>query len=259
MINRLKSIWQEYSDKDNILVYQFGKVGSTALQTSIPNAIHTHALYGNFPCHIYSSQQRKGLNWFFGYFGDFIKRVAIRRRKEIKIIVIVREPISRNISMFFQDLAHWIYHYAESKNFDNRFSGDDYLENVFYESFDHNYINYWFDKELSRFVGFDVLGERLNPDVGYSRIKKGKFDILICQQENIGVWHKALKEFNDIDLELINNNVGDNKWYGDIYKKFKKSFVPSQSYIDKAYSSKYVEKIYSAEQIKKIRCKYEKK
>ena len=256
MFKKFFDVWREYSNPKNILVYQFGKVGSTALEKSLPGSIHTHMLYGNSPCHVHLAQRRQGIKKIYGFFGDFIKRLAISRRDEIKIVTIVREPVARNVSMFFQDLSHWIYHYVGLGNHDNRFTGPEYLEDVFYKSFDHSYINRWFSDEFQRFTGIDLVSEAFDVDKGYKVIKNGKFNVLVIRYESFSKLSAAINEFIGVNIEMDESNIGDDKWYGPLYKEFKRSYAPSSEYMNEMYSYPYVKNYYSDNEIKGFMKKY---
>ncbi|MFC6670553.1 putative capsular polysaccharide synthesis family protein [Marinobacterium aestuariivivens] len=244
MLTRLKSVWDTYSNPDNIIIYQMGKVGSSSLEKSIPNSIHTHMMYGNSPCHVHLDQRRRGLKKAVGFIGDSIKRAAVMQRDEIKIITPIREPAARNVSMFFQDLAHWIYHYCDLGNHDNRFDDSRFLEKVFQDAFDHKYALDWFDTEFRRFTGVDIYATPYNKEQGYMEIRQGKFHILIIDSKRIKENISIIETFSGRKIDIQDSNIADNKWYGLLYKEFKKNF-DMERYKNSLQSHRFYEKFYT--------------
>jgi hypothetical protein len=65
----------------------------------------------------------------------------------------------------------------------------------------------------------------------------------------------ALKEFLGLSgpLELYHSNVGNNKYYYDVYQEFKNTIRIPQWYIDKMYDFKYMRHFYSETEIEAFR------
>jgi hypothetical protein len=221
MFRKLKETYRIYSNVDNVLIYQMGKVGSTSLENSLKNSIHIHTLYGNPPCHVQYKQRRNGFKAVVGYIGDIVRRFAIKKRSKIKIISLVREPYSRNVSMFFQDLSHWIYYFVGQGNYDNRVEDKNYLYKVFLESFDHDYLNNWFDKELKRFTGIDIYLNEFDIEKGFSVYKKGKFEVLLVTAESLNDNEDAISKFINHKVSIKSENRSNSKWYRELYQDFK--------------------------------------
>jgi hypothetical protein len=245
LIKQVFNFYKEYRDEKNILIYQMGKVGSTTIENSIPNSIHLHTLYNNPPCWIHQKIRRPGIiGQFIIEVGDFIKRIAIKQRKNIKIISMVRNPLNRDISMFFQNLPYWYIHHVHKNQIDIREDGVEFLEEVFSESYDHNYQLEWFDKEIKRLTGIDIFNENYNTKKGYIKIKKGKYELFLFRLEDIDKALPALSDFVGKDIILKEKNIGDKKWYASIYSEFKQKFTKkacklhNKSYIFFGYDKK---------------------
>ena len=242
-------VYQRYADEEAILLYQFGKVGSTALEASLPAAIHQHSLYGGSPCHVHIEQRRAGVKFWVGALGDALKRMALKRRKTMKIISIVREPLARNQSMFFQDLGHWLYKYVGLDHHDTREAGFDYLFKVYEEAFDHTYVLDWYDREFKRFTGVDVYSEGFDQQTGYQIIKRPGMEILLLKYEQLADMEGVISEFCGRKVVLDTANVGTDKWYGDIYRRFKRDYRTSHSKLECLYKSRYMKAFYSPKEI----------
>lgn len=208
-----------------VLIYQMGKVGSTSLENSIKDSLHIHTLYGNYPCPHFERHVH-------GDFKLLIKKFAVQPlRRNLyklkgcnKIISLVREPAARNISMFFQDLPFWIADYVKHYDRETRESDLDWLWRVFENSFDHEYCLTWFDREIKRYTGIDVLSEQFNCRRGYQQYKRGRYELLLLRMEDMTQNRAVIEEFCQQKVELVSTNVGDEKWYGGVYKEFSNNY-----------------------------------
>lgn len=218
--------YRRFSNENNVLIYQMGKVGSTSLEEAIPNSVHFHTLYGNSPCWV-GEKQRKGSvgGKFISFLKFAIRRKAIASRKKVKILTIVREPISRNISMFFQELAYWMVHYINTYNPDMRYAGHEWIYEVYEAAFDHMYFDSWFDKEIKRLTSIDVFEEPFDANKGYALIQRGKYEVLVVRAENIINTLGVISEFAGCPIAMGNVNDGEAKWYACLYKSFDKARV----------------------------------
>ena len=157
MIKKLKRGYRRImssSESDAVLVYQMGKVGSTSLTASIEGAVHLHTLYANPPCKELLKLERATLPMkVLGFFYDLIRQYAVKLRKEVKIITVIRTPVERNVSMFFQDLPYWYVKYKRSNPDVSRFSNGGDIEAMYEDVFPHSYPDEWFDKEIKRLTG----------------------------------------------------------------------------------------------------------
>ena len=234
------NFYNNYSNEKNILIYQMGKVGSTTIENSVENSLHLHTLYNNTPCWVHQKIRRPGiLGKLIVNTGNFIKRVAINRRKRVKIITMVREPISRDISMFFQNLPYWYIEYVNTNKIDIREGGIEFLKEVFDESFDHEYQLKWFDREIKKLTGIDIFNEKYDYDKGYLKIEKGKYELFLFRLEDIEKALPALSIFVEKDIELKEKNIGNNKWYACIYSDVKKIIMNDKEYISKMKNTQF--------------------
>jgi hypothetical protein len=257
MIRRAKKVvtfllrsFQRYRDEGTILIYQMGKVGSTSLAKALGDrAIQIHNFYArNEPCSrkpLYrDGLYRKPVHWIF----YCLIRQAIRRRRRLKIVTLVRDPIGRNVSMFFHDLHYWLaYYFTEVRpNAAGREDVDTVID-CFRETFDHKYPYDWFDKELKRLTGVDVYQYSFDSTAGYTRIDKDHVSLLIVQTERLSDCWRAVEEFCGRKLELHEDNRGRYKWYGTLYSEFLGRYFLSADEIDEAYSSRYATFFFSEE------------
>jgi len=213
----------KYINKDLVLVYQYGKVGSTTISHSVPNSINVHDLYGTVMCPP-GFKYRHGLFYRKIYFpiDRLVRRTLIRRNKKIKIIVPVRDPVDRNVSMFFQDLPfYYVDYFAKHKGY-AKSEGNDLLKDVFIKSFNHQSPDEWFSREFSRFTGISVDEIEFDSNSFYCCVEKGKYSCLIIKSESIKslLGKKVIEDFVKKDVVWRDVNRGGMKWYKDVYAAF---------------------------------------
>lgn len=253
MIKRLLSEWKAYADKENVLIYQMGKVGSTSLEQAMPGSIHLHTLFFGWPTHRPPSPRRNTIGKKIrGAIYDAVRRRAIRSRENIKIITLVRDPYARNVSDFFQGLTYWMFCYVfySGTRVDTRANSDETLVyNAFDTVYDHDYALTWFEKEFKRMTGIDVYQYDFNKYDGWSIIKKGKYEILIIKLEKIKEVWQVIEEFAGKKLEYTNSNTASAKWYKNIYVNFISNYKPAPQYLNRLYNSRLVKHFYTDDEI----------
>jgi len=158
--------------------------------------------------------------------------------KKTRIISIVREPISRNIS-----------HYFERHRLDKRHlkKGVEYLIKHFLYSFNHTLTLRWFDKFFEPHIDVDVYDYEFKN--GYSKMTNEKKEVLILRTEKSDR-HKEniIKDFLGIEaFEINQTNRSKTKWFSNVYKKFKEEFNPPVWYLKMMYRSKYFMHFYGKE------------
>ena len=242
VVGFLASTYRRYRDEDNILVYQMGKVGSTSLAKALgEHAIQIHNFFPeNDPCarkpFYRGSLRRRTVDGLFFY----VIRRAVRARRKLKIVTLVRDPIGRNVSMYFQHLHYWLaYYFSEVRADRDGREGIGTLVDCFRETFDHRYPLDWFDKELKRLTRVDVYEYAFDSTKGCAEIKHGGVDVLIVQTEKLpACWH-IVEAFCGRKLELREDNRAELKWYGALYSEFLNRYSLRADEIDAIYSSKF--------------------
>ncbi|MBQ4849229.1 putative capsular polysaccharide synthesis family protein [Pseudoalteromonas sp. MMG012] len=246
-----KALYKKYHDPNSVFIYQMGKVGSTALEQSIDNAIHIHNFYSRtHPC----SLRLKGLAGFgWRYYCKrleqelelLIKRLAFRARAHTKIITLVRPAQERNVSMFFHDLDCYLY--ALYSNCDRtstpplatRTQDPAVLIKAFETHYDHSYPLTWFDYEFKKMTGIDIYAENFDKERGVMYRKNNKYDVMCIDIKQLRDCEKPLSTFLNQTVVLDGANQADHKWYGVLYRQFKKEYVPATQLVKLLSNSKY--------------------
>jgi len=203
-----------------------------------------HTLYGNPPCKVLFDLERKGLWFFLGYFYDLLRRLVIRRRREVKIISVIRNPIERNVSMFFQDFPYWYIDYRKRNRSVSRFSDASVVKDMYETVFPHSYVDEWFDKEIKRLSGIDVYEHPFDREKGFQEYRNGKYSLLLLEMTKIEDNWPVIESFVGEKLELENENFGEKKWYGPIYKLHKSDLLNDESVNALVMSGKFYQKFY---------------
>lgn len=107
-------------------------------------------------------------------------------------------------------------------------------------------------------LDIDVFSSEFPKSKGYEIYETKHADLLLLKLENLNnCASDAFKTFLDIDgFTLAKSNIGDNKAYRNIYRRFLESIVLPDSYIDKMYTSKYVRHFYSEKEIEAFKARW---
>jgi hypothetical protein len=248
---QIKKFLKKYSDENNILVYQMGKVGSSSLEKSLLGSIHEHSFFENPPNPTdYYLRNNTYFKLIKARARNFLKIILINRRKKVKIICPIRPALSRNISMYFQALPFWLADYQTgyySKSFERvgRNDGLEILFDSFSKNFPHSYPDDWFTKELMQLTGIDVLTEVENHGFnnGYHIYKKGKYEVLVIRADLLLKNVNVLNEFTGKNIEIKNTNVASNKWYSAPYALFKQNYKIEED-VANLYSGLRINKLF---------------
>jgi len=262
-------------NRQTVIVYQMGKVGSKTVVKSLRtlkyiSVYHVHSLTQDGTVkaeNLYKNnfQQLKRIDNHVLWSQYLRKQLdkGLEGKEKWKVVTLVRDPIAKNISSFFQNFGSFIgYEYKTKIEHMKIENIVEELIQLFLEKFDsHEQPLTWFDRELKPVLGIDVFSSEFPKSKGYKIYKAEYTDLLLIRLENLNECASdAFNKFLDInEFTLAESNIGDNKAYRSIYRKFLKSIVLPDSYIDKMYTSKYVRHFYSEEEIEAFKAKWRRK
>jgi lipopolysaccharide biosynthesis protein/glycosyltransferase involved in cell wall biosynthesis len=248
---------------DPIIVFQMGKVGSWTIVNSLRSELKNSRL--NIDVHHVHFLAD------FDVIEEFALKTKLRPEEQIKhiaqsrklrakidanvhsrwnIITLVREPIARSISTFFQVLPE------EIPDWKTRFNGGDLdlrlLRDKFLARADiHHGADNWFEKQLKPLTQIDVFDTEFSIAAGYKIYENGlRFRVLILRLEDLDrVGQIAIREFLGLEqFRIMRSNTSDTKDYFEVYETFKRLPLPIH-FIDNAYSSRYARHFYSKKEI----------
>lgn len=241
-----------------VFVYTMGKVGSSAIYEGLSEAYQLHNFDGEIPAKYFSSRFTpyvrrylfETLRWKL-FHKKAYKRFekAMRLGHKVKVISVVRDPVARNISAFFQNLdASQIY-------------SKEGLQHDFFALTNHMLPLEWFDLEFKRHLGVSVYDYKFDVDSGYSIIEQDNCEIMIVQLEKLNANADVIRRFIDDDkfdfaVSDVQGNVSSVKWYKEYVQFLKENAVFPRAYLDLMYDSKYMRHFYSQSDIANLRAKW---
>ncbi|WP_158675337.1 putative capsular polysaccharide synthesis family protein [Thiohalobacter thiocyanaticus] len=237
-----------------------GKVGSSTVLNSLHNAglgsaiFHVHLLSDALleRGELFRKSARRGT-------AAHLYNIALREQmladnRRWKIISLVRDPVGRNISAFFQNLDL----YAPSIAPDD-LSKTELLKNIFFSEFDHERPLTWFDYEIKGTLGIDVYTDPFPMNQGYAEYHTDKFDLLILRMEDLNATgiHALRRFLGTSRIQLVKTNIGADKNYAEVYAQLRRRIDLPEDYLDKMYQSKYARHFYTQLEISDFRSRWE--
>lgn len=222
-----------------ILVYQMGKVASASIYTSL------RACYNGLVVHTHTFSKDDENEE-----AKLIYDLYVRKKFKLKIVSLVREPIARNISAFFQVFERLVgMEYKKSKHTPKE------LQDIFLKKCNHTLPLNWFDDNIKNKFGIDVYKEPF-PERNYALFQHQNVELLLMKHDlDDAIKVRVIGDFIDLkNFILKNENISASKEYKHSYKKVKNLPLP-EWYIDKMLNTKYFRQFYSKESVN-IRAKW---
>ncbi|MGQ0832491.1 MAG: putative capsular polysaccharide synthesis family protein [Microthrixaceae bacterium] len=163
------------------------------------------------------------------------------------VITLVREPVMRTASDFFQsgrrtgllrddkDLPERLVRFAATQGIPRSVS--------------------WFDAEFALSLGVDVYAHPFDPAVGYGVIEAPTARVLILRQESLDVAPRAIAEFLGLSaaLAIDRENEASTKEYRVAYEAVLREARFPAAVLDAAYESRFARHFYSADELARFR------
>lgn len=232
-----------------VIVYQMAKVGSSAVVGALTRSrlpvFHVHRMSAS---HLDQLRARRAaLGWHIptvpvhDQLGLELYDRLIAPRGRARIITLVRDPIARNLSSYFEHLDFiW-----RTGNAHGAIPLDDLCAG-FFERFTHSEPLTWFEDELQPVLGIDVYA-RPFPAAGHVTIRGGTFDVLVLESEAADeVKHAALSEYLGIEVApLRRTNITGESSKGKVYREFIRRIRFTAAYVDELMNARYTRHFYS--------------
>uniref|UniRef100_A0A6C0EF78 Sulfotransferase domain-containing protein n=1 Tax=viral metagenome TaxID=1070528 RepID=A0A6C0EF78_9ZZZZ len=204
---------------DNLIIYQFGKVGSSTLTKTFENIIpttHTHYFDSNL-----------------------IKNKTL-------IINVTRNLFDRNISAFFQNINNK----PNDGDFDIPYNGKHIREGCLMYSEKKEMselINFFRDINIEKLLKirytnwYKYFNEQLNINIfekpfdfykKYTIYETNNITLIILRFEDINNWENILSTIFNRKINIISDNLTNNKDIYELYENFKKTYKYSEEEIN---------------------------
>jgi hypothetical protein len=252
-----------WSLKDNIyLVYTMGKVGSSTIYTTIEtelkvaNVFHVHPLSRKW---LETKALSIGENHPFVKQAKQIQKLKSTPGKRFKIISIVRDPIAKKVSGFFQNPHLYGLTQQDLLTIDPHEACNLILNNkiTFYDTVE------WFDQEFAEFTGIDIYQQSFD----HSRKQ-----LVVSDDNNIDILILRLEDFKDqqtilLNLEkfiglpiqrITNANVTQEKPEAMLNKQVVNLINFPDDFVNDIYASKYCQHFYTPMEINQFKLKWTK-
>ncbi len=224
-----------------VVVHQMGKVGSVAvfnaLNRLIPGQAHSSHKFSH------NAEVRQ------------IERETRDLKKPLVLISLVREPVGRNVAMFFENI---LIHTKCPDFVEGRFTIEE-LRNRFISTQcpEDSYALTWFDVQMRDKFGIDVYQEPF-PKTGWHCYFNGNTSLLVMKSA-LPDWRKeeVLESYLGINpIEIFRDNVGVEKFYAQSYREFLGTVRLPREYLDLMLGSRYARHFFSEVELQKVKEKW---
>jgi hypothetical protein len=244
-----------------VLVYQMGKVASSSVTQALRRVdglrvFQLHEMSPDGLRHLRAALRQGGVpaDWLETYvLCRALYRDIVEAGRRAKVITLVREPVGRNISFYFQNLdLLWQTADAHEK------VGLIRLLEEYLDRFDHDDTLVWFDLEFKAALGVDLYAHEFPHALGHLRLDAGPHEILVLRSDlNDSVKAKCLAEFLEVEgVTLVPENVSAQKPYADTHREFMRRVRLPEGYVDRMLDSKYARHFFSPEERDALRSKW---
>jgi hypothetical protein len=258
-----------------------GKVGSRTLLASLRQNKEVASIFSPIHLHSLNTQIMGRLENQYRESWSCLRSTGVARRKtypmhiwrsqvisrliernpdrQWTIVTLVREPIRRNVSAFFQMLdVPLCFNTTRFLTTDPEMVVEELLD-LFRRHFVignestrvHDRPLTWFETELQHVFGIDVFQSTFPRDQGFDTYENRKARVLVIRLEDLDrVGPKAITEFLGISgFKLSQANVSADKAYADVYELFRSRLRLGTNYVRRMHDAEYSKHFYSPEEL----------
>ncbi|NVK53862.1 MAG: sulfotransferase family 2 domain-containing protein [Flavobacteriaceae bacterium] len=241
----------KFNDKPIILILTPGKVGSSTLYFNLKQQLnqpifHIHRLSKkgiekSKKDHMDSDRKSLPLHLIIS---EILSREININKDRIKIVTIIREPISRYVSSFFQNIEFY-KNSIEKSDLTIDINGSlGFLYSNFNEQICIDLAD-WFRSEIEEPLNLNILDIDTNSKYYFGNYNS--FFILLRLEDINSNWQHILFLLTGekINIPMKNFNIGDKKYYSDSYNKVKKDLKIEPKVFDNITAHVFYKKFYS--------------
>ena len=268
-LSRLYGTWRFRGNQNHnqqpLLVYQMGKLGSRSVYEALLPLRHSYSLY-----HVHMLDQELIDAAQRAYQQAFKVRPVIpdhliasmhllrdlaagQPNGRWKVVTVVREPVARNVSSFFQDLElqHPDFPLTEKRELLSTEQLVSELIELFLADHDHLEPLEWCDTELRDVLGIDVYAAPFPYQRGWEIYQSPLADVLLLRLEDLrtAMPQAILSFFDGFETSVPVANAAADKSYSKLYSEFTEKLQLPKSYLDLMYQSRFARHFYSLAEI----------
>lgn len=234
-----------------VIIFQMGKVASSTVEATLETVpglavLRTHGLIKWAATSEPPPARRDLESWL-------VLHQLVRAGIPSKVVSIVRDPIARNLSAYFQNLDQFL----GGRDAYARTPMPQLIEG-FFTLLHHQRPLEWFDVEFRAALGVDVYQLPFDRERGCQRLATPQFDILLLRAD-LDDATKARELAGLVgaqELRLIQKNVGEAKAYAAIYEEFLRSIRLPESYVDEMLGHAFTRHFFTGAEIARLRAKW---
>lgn len=223
-----------------IFLFQMGKVGSSSVRTTLESQ------YKGLVVHAHNDKMLTNKHKFILYW-------RMKLRLPIYVICPIRDPLSRNVSAFFQNFTRDTGFELMEKEWTT-----DELLKLFLNRYNHNVSIEWFDRHMRSVFGLDVYAEAFDVHQKWKVYKRKSVKVLVYRSDlDRSLQQEVISQFIGRDFSgFKEDNVTSEKQFGNKYKAFVDEAKLPDVYKTILCRSAYCRHFWSKSEIEAIRSKF---
>jgi hypothetical protein len=259
------------SARTPVLVYQMGKVASMSVVASLERAapactvLHLHTLApeklgrrARAESRRYRRERRLPHHVVQGlYVRELLD--AGRFPLPVRIVTLVREPMARAVSLFFDNLrsSHPDFPFRERLATTEPAALARELKPLFLETLPWHaaFPDLWLDTELKAQFGVDVFAGPASLRQGYAIVRSERAEALVIRLEDLDACAgAAFREFLGLEqFALVRANDAESKAYREVYRAFREETAFPAEALDAVYGTRFARWFYTPAEIETLR------
>lgn len=239
-----------------VIIYQMGKVGSRSVYEALAQSdlarpvYHVHWLTDDGIAQTEARYQAASTDYRPQH---LVVSKALRQRRrnrpheQWRIITLVRDPVARSLSEFFELM--WIMN-PDLVN-ENGVTDVERALDVLAQRFHHfdpstDRANTWFDHELKAAFGIDVFARPFPRDIGAAEYENEQAKVLLLRLEDLDQTADKIAQFAGLhQLAISKSNSGTDKQHSSAYREVRRRFRLEPDLCREIYSTRYARHFYT--------------
>ncbi|ACV06880.1 hypothetical protein I6I18_07120 [Kytococcus sedentarius] len=238
-----------------ILVHTPGKVGSKAMVAALSGQVgpkdtifHTHRMNPRYMAGIDEEMEGLAPRRTVYTTKALGPKVLEELDKPVVMLSVVRDPMAKNLSDFFQNTERYTSDHRPLTDFS--LSRAEELAEVFVSDFDHEVTVGWVDREVNDFMGVDVYAGEFDREQGYQVAGEGNRRVAIARHDMLD------RAFPGMTRDLLGQpiamggrvNDSSNKGYGALYARVRELVTLPEQRLREIYDSPFARHFFTEEE-----------